>query len=209
MSFAQLLGAATSTALDAGKCFGDVFPPAKILDAIGCAFSAYNILNDCAPNLDDFIIRVVTSRDPNDKVGATGSGTEHFIKGALPLPYMILFENTPDATAPAHDVVITDQPGDFSATSAPPRTKGAALFATRSLGEVPPTRRANGAPSRYPATGGRSSFAHDGGHRAVLIESVERGRQACGVGLRHEAFLAVATNSSAPPASVVTTSAFE
>jgi hypothetical protein len=109
MSFAQLLGAATSTALDAGKCFGDVFPPAKILDAIGCAFSAYNILNDCAPNVTDFLISVVKSRDPNDKVGATGSGTEHFIKGALPLPYMILFENTPDATAPAHDVVITDQ----------------------------------------------------------------------------------------------------
>jgi VCBS repeat protein len=109
MSFTQLTGAAISTALDAGKCFGDTFPPAKILDVISCGLSLVNIVNDCAPDISDLIINIFTPRDPNDKVGATGAGAEHFITGALPLPYMILFENKPEATASAQDVVITDQ----------------------------------------------------------------------------------------------------
>ena len=50
------------------------------------------------------------SADPNDKVGDSGAGGEtHYISGAPPLPYTIFFENKPDATAPAGEVVITDQ----------------------------------------------------------------------------------------------------
>ena len=109
MSFTQLTGAAISTALDSGKCFGDVFPPAKILDVIGCGLSVVNIVNDCAPGVSQFIIDVFTAKDPNEKVGPTGSGPEHFITGANPLSYAVLFENKPEATAAAQDIVITDQ----------------------------------------------------------------------------------------------------
>ncbi len=47
--------------------------------------------------------------DPNDKVGSVGIGEPHFLTGEEPLRYTIFFENKPAATAPAHEVVITDQ----------------------------------------------------------------------------------------------------
>jgi hypothetical protein len=63
------------------------------------------------PGLADcriFPLRRVSSRDPNDKSGPLGAGDEHFIRDDLPIKYTIRFENQPEATAPAADVVITD-----------------------------------------------------------------------------------------------------
>jgi hypothetical protein len=54
-------------------------------------------------------VRPVNSWDPNDKAGPPGPGAQRFISGTEPLNYTILFENKPVATAPAQDVVITDQ----------------------------------------------------------------------------------------------------
>jgi hypothetical protein len=54
-------------------------------------------------------LKIVFSSDPNDKVGAQGAGAQHFIAGFEPMRYSIFFENKPEATAPAQDVVITDQ----------------------------------------------------------------------------------------------------
>lgn len=51
----------------------------------------------------------VGSRDPNDKVGSRGAGTAQYLVGAEPLRYSILFENVETATAPAQEVIITDQ----------------------------------------------------------------------------------------------------
>jgi hypothetical protein len=49
------------------------------------------------------------SGDPNDKVGPSGYGKKHHIARGEHLPYTVLFENVPTASAPAHDVKITDQ----------------------------------------------------------------------------------------------------
>jgi hypothetical protein len=49
------------------------------------------------------------SWDPNDKVGPSGVGTQRYVARDLPLPYTIFFENKSAATAPAQDVVVTDQ----------------------------------------------------------------------------------------------------
>ncbi len=50
---------------------------------------------------------VVDSSDPNDKIGP--SGDQSYIDGTTPLPYAVFFENVATATAPAQEVVITDQ----------------------------------------------------------------------------------------------------
>lgn len=51
----------------------------------------------------------VFSWDPNDKVGAAGSGPAKYVMGLDPIPYTIFFENKAAATAPAQEVTITDQ----------------------------------------------------------------------------------------------------
>ena len=48
--------------------------------------------------------------DPNDKGGSTGDGSaSHYINAGSPLPYNVAFENEPTATAPAAQVIVTDQ----------------------------------------------------------------------------------------------------
>lgn len=55
-------------------------------------------------------LAVVVSSDPNDIVGPDGSGApDHFMRVDQNFPYMVLFENKPEATAPAQEVVITQQ----------------------------------------------------------------------------------------------------
>lgn len=54
-------------------------------------------------------VEIVTSNDPNDKVGTRGTTVERYINKSEPLRYAIYFENKPNATASAQDVVITDK----------------------------------------------------------------------------------------------------
>jgi len=49
------------------------------------------------------------SRDPNSKTGPAGFGTNGFIAANGPLAYRVDFENETNASAPAQQVVITDQ----------------------------------------------------------------------------------------------------
>ncbi|MFT3880913.1 MAG: dockerin type I repeat-containing protein [Gemmatales bacterium] len=52
----------------------------------------------------------VGSRDPNEKLGAGGFGTQRFVQPGSLLPYTVYFENAPTlATAPAQEVFIDDQ----------------------------------------------------------------------------------------------------
>ena len=51
---------------------------------------------------------VASSFDPNDKIGP-GFGPDGFVQAGAVLPYRVDFENDPSATAPAQQVVITDQ----------------------------------------------------------------------------------------------------
>jgi hypothetical protein len=53
--------------------------------------------------------RVVNSLDPNEKAGSPGVGTQQYISGQEPLRYTIFFENSASATAPAQQVIVTDQ----------------------------------------------------------------------------------------------------
>ncbi len=48
-------------------------------------------------------------KDPNEKVGSRGRTEPQYISGGGPLRYSIYFENQATATAPAQEVVITDQ----------------------------------------------------------------------------------------------------
>jgi PKD repeat protein len=51
----------------------------------------------------------VGSKDPNEKTGAAGFGSDRFVAPDRVFPYRIDFENEAAATAPAQRVVITDQ----------------------------------------------------------------------------------------------------
>jgi hypothetical protein len=53
-------------------------------------------------------IRFVQSLDPNDKTGAVGVGPDHAIPLSEPLGYLVMFENLPEASAPAKNVVVSD-----------------------------------------------------------------------------------------------------
>jgi lamin tail-like protein/beta-propeller repeat-containing protein len=54
-------------------------------------------------------LRVVAATDPNEKTGSLGVGGQRYLTGGEPLRYAIYFENVSTATAPAQEVVITDQ----------------------------------------------------------------------------------------------------
>jgi hypothetical protein len=54
-------------------------------------------------------VRVVTSRDPNAKVGLSGYGESNYINPVDKFNYVVMFENMPTASAPAQEVIITDR----------------------------------------------------------------------------------------------------
>jgi hypothetical protein len=55
------------------------------------------------------VVQVIAPRDPNDIVGPSGNGDEHFIAANGTKSYTIDFENAASATAPAQHIVITQQ----------------------------------------------------------------------------------------------------
>ena len=54
-------------------------------------------------------VRVVTSRDPNAKAGLSGYGENNYVNPVGVFNYVVMFENMPTASAPAQEVIITDQ----------------------------------------------------------------------------------------------------
>jgi len=66
---------------------------------------------DTWETLSESATRIVASWDPNDITGPLGVTEEHFQDSdrPLPYPYRIRFENLEEATAPAYQVVITQQ----------------------------------------------------------------------------------------------------
>lgn len=54
-------------------------------------------------------VSAVEALDPNDKTGSEGAGPERYVTGEGPLPYAVFFENKPEATAAAQEVVVTDR----------------------------------------------------------------------------------------------------
>lgn len=60
------------------------------------------------PTSEPVEVEVLTSADPNDKLGMRGAGEGRYIIPGLQMDYMIRFENMPDASAPAQEVLIRD-----------------------------------------------------------------------------------------------------
>jgi CSLREA domain-containing protein len=94
-----------------GECRNIGFFPVRHSDgSLICTNDPRCVLpNPLGPVCIRFPIKPVRSADPNDKSGPPGGGDAHFITTELPLPYTIQFENLPTATAPAAEVVVTDQ----------------------------------------------------------------------------------------------------
>jgi CSLREA domain-containing protein len=61
------------------------------------------------PECDKVPRRRRRSSDPNDKSGRQGVSAAQFVPAGVPFAYVIHFENEATATAPAREVVITDQ----------------------------------------------------------------------------------------------------
>jgi subtilase family serine protease len=61
------------------------------------------------PELIRDFLKILRSWDPNDIIGPSGTGQEHWITAAETLPYTIRFENKQDATAPVHQLKVTQK----------------------------------------------------------------------------------------------------
>jgi hypothetical protein len=74
------------------------------------------------PDLDSACLHTVTNQisailplgqpaDPNKLIGPPGSGSEQWMKGEQALSYLVSFENEPNATAPAQQVIVKQSLG--------------------------------------------------------------------------------------------------
>ncbi|MGB9180873.1 MAG: LamG-like jellyroll fold domain-containing protein [Pyrinomonadaceae bacterium] len=92
------------------SCF-EGFTIGKWIGYTQIGLGAINVVAGCWGAIGSAIadIGTILSIDPNDKVGAQGIGPSRYLSGEEPLRYAIYFENKAEATAPAQDVVITDQ----------------------------------------------------------------------------------------------------
>jgi hypothetical protein len=61
-----------------------------------------------ADNTLNILIAAVSSFDPNEMIGPAGYGDKHWIQKNNAIPYTVLYENKNTATAPAHEVFVTD-----------------------------------------------------------------------------------------------------
>ncbi len=91
-------------------CLKSATPLGTFLNVLGCLAGVYDSCVTClGPDAcNPFNLYFVQSADPNEKTGVRRLTPQNYIPSSNML-YGISFENKPDATAPAQDVVITDQ----------------------------------------------------------------------------------------------------
>ena len=100
------------------SCASDLTPyravkiAGKVLSAINNMYAGYKAHMDCLRAFDPryknkLDVNAVSSFDPNEMIGPSGYGANNYIPLIDPVPYTILFENKPDASASAHIVTIT------------------------------------------------------------------------------------------------------
>jgi hypothetical protein len=65
--------------------------------------------NPPPPGIETFSLEVLTPEDPNDKVGLAGFRNRRYVAAGTQMPYLVMFENVPTASAPAHEVRIEDR----------------------------------------------------------------------------------------------------
>ncbi len=93
------------------NALGGALPPGfgTATSIVNCALDAYLLAENCIAPATPFIIKILTSGDPNDLSGSVGDGSaSHYLTGAEPLRYVVDFENEDTATAPAQSVTITN-----------------------------------------------------------------------------------------------------
>jgi len=86
----------------------------RLLNTLKDIFGGAGALNSIIDSVNKIInaltgILSIRPRDPNDKVSPSGFGDERFITVDSSSQFTINFENVPEATAPAQQVIITDQ----------------------------------------------------------------------------------------------------
>jgi hypothetical protein len=75
----------------------------------GLGLAGASFVDSCGPEeVTEREVDIITSIDPNEKVGSSGAGEANYLSGEEPLRYAIYFENLDDASAPAQEVFITD-----------------------------------------------------------------------------------------------------
>jgi len=105
--------------IDAARCASDFTPgkyvkvAAKVHEVVSAAGGIKSAVSSCQPATSALAPKTTTTRcigstDPNDKFGPPGVNPEQYTTRQDSLPYTVFFENKPDATAPAQEVVITD-----------------------------------------------------------------------------------------------------
>ena len=93
-------------------CAGSALPGVgQLLGAVGTGLAIGRAADSCGSHVAHSSMSSSTASavDPNDKVGPAGVGPQHYITGHQPIGYTIFFENKPTATAPASQVIVTDQ----------------------------------------------------------------------------------------------------
>jgi hypothetical protein len=101
------------------ECTVGSLPVGRVIDLVQVLMGGIDVVQACSSPPPVFNngkgrvarqpVRTVGSRDPNDKRGDEGVREFRYISGKEPLRYQIFFENKPDASAPAQEVVIMDQ----------------------------------------------------------------------------------------------------
>lgn len=97
-----------SNLADCADVEGIISRLATFLGWIDCAINLWNVYDACK-RWDRKDTPVQRPIDPNEKQSPVGAGEQRFVPGREPIPYTVLFENLPTATAHARQVVITDQ----------------------------------------------------------------------------------------------------
>lgn len=87
---------------------------AFFMDSLAILMETVHTLRECGeayrPVAEDTTsVQTVNSFDPNDKLGPKGFGTPRYFAHPSQMQYEIRFENFATATAPAQEVIITDQ----------------------------------------------------------------------------------------------------
>lgn len=91
------------------------------------------------PTSEPTEVEVLTSADPNDKIGLFGVGDRRYILPGRQMDYKIRFENMPEASAPAQEVLIRDTL-DANAFDLSTFQLGDVTFGDRTI-SVPPGNR--------------------------------------------------------------------
>jgi len=112
-SLTQNLIDVTAFALSSAECGIKVIPGlGQIVAAFEAGYAFGNVLVSCLPVLKALIATLsivdLAPHDPNEKLGAGGVGQQKYLSGSEVIPYSVLFENEPTATAPAQTVTVTD-----------------------------------------------------------------------------------------------------